>query len=213
VVIAARGADALRQVAGELGGQGLAVPTDVTRLEDLDRLVAAAVDRFGGIDVLVNNAGTSPPAKQIYKVTPEEWQLTMDINVRAAWYLSKAAHSHIKQRGGGAIVNIASTSGLHHDIGLGIYSISKAAVIMLTTVCAKEWARDRIRVNALAPGVVRTELAGPLIQYLESHNEKPNLMNMIGEPEDIARLVRYLATDEARYVTGEVVRIDGGELL
>jgi dehydrogenase/reductase SDR family member 4 len=213
VVIAARGADALRQVAGELGGQGLAVPTDVTRLEDLDRLVAAAVDRFGGIDVLVNNAGTSPPAKQIYKVTPEEWQLTMDINVRAAWYLSKAAHPHIKQRGGGAIVNIASTSGLHHDIGLGIYSISKAAVIMLTTVCAKEWARDRIRVNALAPGVVRTELAGPLIQYLESHNEKPNLMNMIGEPEDIARLVRYLATDEARYVTGEVVRIDGGELL
>ena len=66
---------------------------------------------------------------------------------------------------------------------------------------------------ALAPGVVRTELAGPLIQYLESHNEKPNLMNMIGEPEDIARLVRYLATEEARYVTGEVVRIDGGELL
>ncbi len=213
VVVAARGADTLQQVAGELGGQGLAVPTDVTRLEDLDRLVAAAVERFGGIDVLVNNAGTSPPAKQIYKVTPEEWQQTMDINVRAAWYLSKAAHPHLKQRGGGAIVNIASTSGLHHDIGLGTYSISKAAVIMLTTVCAKEWARDRIRVNALAPGVVRTELAGPLIQYLESHNEKPNLMNMIGEPEDIARLVRYLATDEARYVTGEVVRIDGGELL
>jgi NAD(P)-dependent dehydrogenase (short-subunit alcohol dehydrogenase family) len=213
VVVAARGAGALEQVAGELGGQGLAVPTDVTRLEDLDRLVAAALDRFGGIDVLVNNAGVSPPAKQVYKVTPEEWQQTMDINVRAAWYLSKAVHPHLKQRGGGAIVNIASTSGLHHDIGLGVYSISKAAVIMLTTVCAKEWARDRIRVNALAPGVVRTELAGPLIQYLESHNEKPNLMNMIGEPEDIARLVRYLATEEARYVTGEVVRIDGGELL
>ena len=213
VVVAARGADSLRQVAAELGDRGLAVGTDVTRTEELDRLVAAAVDRFGGIDVLVNNAGVAPPAKQIYKVTPEEWQATMDVNVRAAWYLSGAVHPHLKQRGGGAIVNIASTSGLHHDIGLGVYSVSKAALIMLTTVCAKEWARDRIRVNALAPGVVRTELAGPLIEYLESHDEKPNLMNMIGDPEDIARLVRFLATDEARYITGDVIRIDGGELL
>ena len=213
VVVAARGADSLRQVAAELGDRGLAVATDVTRTEELDRLVAAAVDRFGGIDVLVNNAGVAPPAKQIYKVTPEEWQATMDVNVRAAWYLSRAVHPHLKQRGGGAIVNIASTSGLHHDIGLGVYSVSKAALIMLTTVCAKEWARDRIRVNALAPGVVRTELAGALIEYLESHDEKPNLMNMIGDPEDIARLVRFLATDEARYITGDVIRIDGGELL
>ncbi|MEP7105299.1 MAG: SDR family oxidoreductase [Chloroflexota bacterium] len=213
VAVAARGAESLQQVAAELGDQALAVATDVTRLEDLDRLVAAVVDRFGGIDVLVNNAGVAPPAKQIYRVTPEEWQATMDVNVRAAWYLSRAVHPLMKQRGGGAIVNIASTSGLHHDIGLGIYSISKAALVMLTTVCAKEWARDKIRVNALAPGVVRTELAGPLIQYLESHDEKPNLMNMIGDPEDIARLVRFLATDEARYITGDVIRIDGGELL
>jgi NAD(P)-dependent dehydrogenase (short-subunit alcohol dehydrogenase family) len=163
--------------------------------------------------VLVNNAGVAPPAKQIYKVDPEEWQQTMDINVRAAWYLSKVCHPHMKQRGGGAVVNIASTSGLHHDIGLGIYSISKAAVVMLTTVCAKEWARDHIRVNALAPGIIRTELAGPLIEYITSRDVKPNLMNVIGEPEDIARLVRFLVTDESRLITGDVIRIDAGELL
>jgi NAD(P)-dependent dehydrogenase (short-subunit alcohol dehydrogenase family) len=119
----------------------------------------------------------------------------------------------MKSRGGGAIVNIASTSGLHHDIGLGVYSVSKAAVVMLTNVQAKEWARDRIRVNAIAPGVVRTDLAGDILQYLESHGEKPNPLNMVGEPSDVARLVRYLVSDESRYMTGSVIRIDGGELL
>jgi len=213
VVVAARGQDALEEVAASLDGRGHAVPTDVSRLEDMDRLAAAAVGRFGGIDVLVNNAGMAPPAKQIYKVDADEWQQTMDVNVRAAWYLSKVCHPHLKQRGGGAVVNISSTSGLHHDIGLGVYSISKAALVMLTTVCAKEWARDKIRVNALAPGIIRTELAGPLIEYITSRDLKPNLMNVIGEPEDIARLVRFLVTDESRLITGDVIRIDAGELL
>jgi NAD(P)-dependent dehydrogenase (short-subunit alcohol dehydrogenase family) len=213
VVVAARGADALQEVADSLGDRGLAVPTDVARIEDLDRLVAAAVDRFGGVDVLVNNAGTAPPGKQIYNVSPDEWQTTMDVNLRSAWYLSKLCHPHLKQRGGGAIVNIASTSGLHHDIGLGVYGISKAAVVMLTTVCAKEWARDSIRVNALAPGLIRTELAKPLIAYIDSHGVKPNPMNLIGEPEDIARLVRFLVTEESRLITGDVIRIDAGEII
>ena len=213
VVVAARGAEALQEVAGSLDGRGLAVPTDVASTGDLERLVEKTVERFGGVDVLVNNAGTAPPAKQIYKVTLEEWQTTMDVNLRSAWYLSKLCHPHLKQRGGGAIVNIASTSGLHHDIGLGVYGISKAGVVMLTTVCAKEWARDKIRVNALAPGVIRTELARPLIGYLESHEEKPNPMNLIGEPEDVARLVRFLVTEESRLMTGDILRIDGGEII
>ncbi len=174
VVVAARGKDALEQVARSLDGKGHAVPTDVSRIEDLDRLVAATVEVFGGVDVLVNNAGVAPPAKQIYKVSVEEWESTFDINLRSAWYLSVLCHPHMKQRGGGAIVNIASTSGLHHDIGLGVYGISKAGVAMLTMVCAKEWARDQIRVNALAPGLVRTELARPIIEYVERHGEKPN---------------------------------------
>lgn len=213
VVVAGRTGDALESLAGSLDSHGLAVPTDVSRIEDLDRLVARTVERFGGVDVLVNNAGVAPPAKQIYNVSLEEWQATFDVNLRAPWYLSTLCHPHLKRRGGGAIVNISSTSGLHHDLGLGVYGISKAAVVMLTTVCAKEWARDHIRVNALAPGLVRTELARPIIEYVESHGEKPNVLNMIGEPEDIARLIRYLVTDESRYVTGEVIRIDGGELL
>jgi dehydrogenase/reductase SDR family member 4 len=213
VAVAARGAEALEAVAASLDGRGLAVATDVSKTGDLERLVAATLERFGGIDVLLNNAGTAPPGKQIYNVSLDEWQTTMDVNLRSAWYLSKLCHPHLKQRGGGAIVNIASTSGLHHDIGLGVYGISKAAVVMLTTVCAKEWARDSIRVNALAPGLIRTELSRPLIEYVESHGDKPNPMNLIGDPEDIARLVRFLVTDESRLMTGDVIRIDGGEIL
>lgn len=215
VVLAARSADELKQVEGSIadGARALRVRTDVSKTSDLERLVDTAVKEFGGVDLLLNNAGVMPPAKQIYKVDLEEWERVMAVNVRAPWYLGNLVHRHMKARGGGVVINVASTSGLHHDIGLGVYSISKAAVVMLTNVQAKEWARDRIRVNGIAPGVVRTELATDLLQYLETHGEKPNPMNMVGEPEDISRLVRYLATDESRYMTGSVIRIDGGELL
>ena len=117
------------------------------------------------------------------------------------------------REGGGAIVDVASNSGLHHDVGLGLYGISKAALLMLTTVCAKDWAADRIRVNAVAPGLVRTELAAPIIHDLEVRHMNPNPLNVIGEPVDVARLVRFLASDEARYMTGSVIVMDGGELL
>jgi NAD(P)-dependent dehydrogenase (short-subunit alcohol dehydrogenase family) len=215
LALAARSADDLDKVRASLpkGARSVAVPTDVTKPEDLERLVKTTVDELGGVDVLLNNAGVLPPAKQIYKVDLEEWERVMAINVRAPWYLGNLVHRQMKARGGGVVINVASTSGLHHDIGLGVYSVSKAAVVMLTNVQAKEWARDGIRVNAIAPGVVRTELAGDILRYLDEHGEKPNPMNMVGEPDDIARLVRYLATDESRYMTGSVIRIDGGELL
>jgi len=213
VVVAARHHDTLDKVVNQLDGRGHAVVTDIGKLQDLERLVKATVDKFGGVDILINNAAAAPPAKQIYNVTVDEWQDTMNMNVRSVWYLSKLCHPVMKERGGGAIVNISSTSGLHHDIGLGVYGISKAAVVMLTTVCAKEWARDKIRVNAIAPGIVRTELAQPVIDYIETHGQKPNIMNMIGEPDDIAHVVRFLVSDLSRYVTGDIIRVDGGELL
>jgi NAD(P)-dependent dehydrogenase (short-subunit alcohol dehydrogenase family) len=213
VVLAARSAEELDGVRGSLGGKALAVPTDVSKTDDLERLVEAAVGEFGGVDILVNNAGVLPPAKQIYKVPLDEWEQVMAVNVRAPWYLGNLVRKQMKERGGGVVVNMASTSGLHHDIGLGVYSVSKAGVVMLTNVQAKEWARDNIRVNAIAPGVVRTELAGDIINYLESHDEKPNPLGIVGDPEDVARLVRYLVSDESRYMTGSVIRIDGGELL
>lgn len=215
VALAGREEATLQATARSLpkGGHAVAVRADVADTADLDRLVGEVVKELGGIDILVNNAGLLPPAKQIYKADLDEWQTVMDINLRAPWYLSKLVHPHMKSRGGGAIVNVSSTSGLHHDIGLGVYGISKAGVVMLTEVCAKEWARDGIRVNAIAPGIVKTQLAGSIIEYMQARNMKPNPMNMLGEPEDIAKLVRFLVSDDSRYMTGSIIRIDGGELL
>lgn len=205
----------LQQVAQSLphGSHSCVVAADMAETADLDRLVGRVVEALGGVDILVNNAGFLPEAKQIYRVDLEEWQHVLNVNLRAPWYLSNLVHPHMKARGGGAVVNVSSTSGLHHDIGLGVYGISKAGVVMLTEVCAKEWARDGIRVNCIAPGIVKTELAGSIIEYLQSRNMKPNPMNLYGEPEDIARLVRFLVTDESRFMTGSIIRIDGGELL
>lgn len=213
VALAARDEAALQEVARSFGGaRSLVVAADMSDPADLDRLVDRVVGELGGIDALVNNAGFLPPAKQIYNVDLDEWERVLGVNLRAPWYLSKLCHPHLKERRG-AVVNIASTSGLHHDIGLGVYGISKAGVVMLTEVCAKEWARDGIRVNCIAPGIVKTELAGGIIDYLQQRNLKPNPMNLYGEPEDVARLVRYLVSPESRFMTGSVIRIDGGELL
>ena len=215
VALVGREEATLREVAASLPDESaaLTITADVGEISDLDQLVAQVVDRLGGIDVLVNNAGLMPQAKQIYNADIDEWQQVMNVNLRAPWYLSKLVHPHMRGRGGGAIVNIASTSGLHHDIGLGVYGISKAGVVMLTEVCAKEWARDNIRVNCIAPGTVKTQLAGSIIEFLQGKQMKPNPMNLYGEPEDIAKLVRYLAGDESRFMTGSIIRIDGGELL
>jgi NAD(P)-dependent dehydrogenase (short-subunit alcohol dehydrogenase family) len=215
VAVTARTEAALQEVAASLdsGAGSLAVPADMARTEDLDRLVDEVVERFGKIDILVNNAGLLPEAKQIYDVHVDEWEHVLDVNLRAPWYLSKLVHPHMKSAGGGNIVNISSTSGLHHDIGLGVYGISKAGVVMLTEVCGKEWARDNIRVNCIAPGVVKTELATPVMDYLKKRDLKPNPLNLYGEPEDVAELVRFLVTDSSRYMTGALIRLDGGELL
>jgi dehydrogenase/reductase SDR family protein 4 len=215
VALAGRDQATLDEVASSLPRESaaLALKADVADAADLDRLVAQVVDRLGGVDILINNAGFLPQAKQIYSADLDEWQYVMNVNLRAPWYLSKLVHPHMQARGGGAIVNVASTSGLHHDIGLGVYGISKAGVVMLTEVCAKEWARDHIRVNCVAPGIVKTQLAGSIIEYLQDKQMKPNPMNLYGEPGDIAKLVRFLAGDESRFMTGSIIRIDGGELL
>jgi dehydrogenase/reductase SDR family protein 4 len=215
VALAGRVEATLQEVAQSLppGSRSLVVPADMAETKDLERVVADVVAAMGGVDILVNNAGFYPEPKQIYNVDLVEWQYVMNVNLRAPWYLSKLVYPHMRARGGGAVVNVSSTSGLHHDIGLGVYGVSKAGLVMLTEVCAKEWARDRIRVNCIAPGVVKTQLAGSIIEYLQSHNMKPNPMNLYGEPEDIAGLVRFLVTDESRFMTGSVIRIDGGELL
>jgi NAD(P)-dependent dehydrogenase (short-subunit alcohol dehydrogenase family) len=173
VVLTARSGSDLENVAESLmaqGGTAYVAIADARNEDDLTRVVAETVDIFGGIDILVNNAGVAN-GHPLSDATPEIWDLLMETNLRAPWLLSMLVYPHMKRGGGGAIVNLTSTSGLRADIGLGVYGISKAGVVMLTQVCAKEWARHGIRVNAVAPGLTETDLGAPFIEYLSSRGK------------------------------------------
>jgi NAD(P)-dependent dehydrogenase (short-subunit alcohol dehydrogenase family) len=216
VVATARSGDLLRQVAASLGGAPGRVHTveaDATDDQALEEVVAQALGQFGSIDALVNNAGVLPAARPISEPNSGLWEQTLALNLRSPWLLSTLAHPHLKEAGGGAIVNLVSTAGLRPELGLGIYGISKAGLVMLTKVCAMEWARDGIRVNAVAPGLTDTDMAVPIAAYLESKSKAPTLLGQMIQPEEVARVVHFLVDERGQNMTGGVINIDGGHTL
>ncbi len=213
VVIAARTESQLRATADALtanGGRALAVTADVSSPADLDRLVEETARAFGGVDILVNNAAVEPAYKPIQDVTVEEWDGAFATLLRSCWYLSKLVHPSMKARGGGSIINISSVGGYYHWDEQMLYDLPKAALFKLSHDCAKEWAPDNIRVNTVAPGWVQTDMAAEAIAEMRAAGRQPNLLNRVAEPSEIAELVAYLACEPARFITGEVIRIDGG---
>jgi dehydrogenase/reductase SDR family protein 4 len=215
VVIAARGAEALdrtRKAVEERGRGALAVQTDVANEADLEQLYTAACDAFGGVDVLVNNAATGDEGRELAKLTRDEFDRVLGVNLWAAIRLSQLCRPSMQQRGGGVILNIVSNEAIRPMAGLGIYSPSKAALVNLTQMLAKEWAVDGIRAVCIAPGLVRTELAAPLVKMVEEHGLKLNPLGAIGEPEDIAGLALFLASPAGRFATATTFVVDGGEM-
>lgn len=198
---AERGADVL-PLTGDLGDK--AVP---------GRLVAAAGERFGGLDAVVSNAGIVAPGT-LAELRDEDWDRVFGVNVRCAWLLARAAHPQLKQASG-SFVTIASMSGVEPYPGTGAYSPSKAALIMLVRVLAQEWAADGIRVNAVSPGLFRTAMTEPIYADAQRKAAREALvpMHRIGNPEqDCAGLVEFLVSDDARYLTGQNIVVDGGLL-
>jgi dehydrogenase/reductase SDR family member 4 len=219
VAIAARRPEPLAEAVAAIeatGRRALAVPTNVREPAALRALVDATRSGLGRVDILVNTAGTNPVFGAIADLDERAWDAVMNTNVRAAWQLSVLARAAMLAHGdGGAIVNVASNTGLRPTEGLGAYSVSKAALIMLTKVCAKEWGRDGIRVNAVVPGVIRTEFSRAL--WDDERNLARTVsaaaLGRIGEPREVAGAVVYLASGAASFVTGEAIVLDGGETL
>ena len=183
--------------------------------DDARALAARTVEHFDVIDIIVNNAATNPVFGPLQQQDEGAFAKIMGVNVLGPLELCRASHSVMQSRGGGAIVNIASIGGVSPEPGLGLYSVSKAALISLTKVMAQEWGADGIRANAVCPGLVKTRFSTALWQDPDIAHEvlghQP--IRRIGYPDDVAGLVLFLASDAAAYCTGGVYMADGGYLL
>lgn len=218
VVIASRDAERNRAAAETLRGEGIEVGTiavDITQPGEADRMVAEAVEQLGGrLDIVLNNAGISIH-RPAFEVTDEEWDTVVDLNLTALWKVSIAAGRVMKEQGGGTIVNTGSISSLivNRPQWQPAYNASKAGVHQLTKSLAAEWAEYGIRVNAIAPGYVKTEMAPVDEPRFRQHWIEDAPMKRYATPEEIAPTVVYMASDASAFMTGSVVVIDGGYTL
>jgi NAD(P)-dependent dehydrogenase (short-subunit alcohol dehydrogenase family) len=215
VVVSSRKQVGVQAVADEItaaGGDALAIQAHVGRANDVALLVDQTVETFGRVDIAVNNAATNPHFGPLLTADEAQWDKILDTNAKGCFRVCKAVAPHMETQGGGKIINLASIAGLRPSPGMGVYGISKAAILMLTKILALELGPANIQVNAIAPGVIKTrfsqllwqtpQIADPILGHLP--------LGRFGEPEDVAGLALYLASPAADYVTGAVFVVDGG---
>lgn len=215
VAISSRKQDALEPVADRiraLGRRAVAVAAHNGKADQLAPLVEKVEAELGPIDVLVNNAGTNPVFAPINLVDEAVWDKIFAVNLKGTFLLSKLVADSMLARSTGSIINVASVGGLKPAQGLGAYCVSKAGVIMLTKVCAAEWAPGGLRVNCLAPGLVETRFSKVLIETEAIHQEalRGIPMGRHGQPEEMVGPAIFLASDASSFVNGHVLYADGG---
>jgi len=191
------------------GGEAIAVQADVSKLDQAQALVKAALEAFGRLDILVNNAGTTRD-NLIALMKEEDWDVVLTTNLKSGWNMCKAASRVMMKQRYGRIVNITSVSGLAGQGGQSNYSASKAGVVGLTKALAKELGGRNITVNAVAPGYVPTDLTADLPAEMKDLMIKMTPLGRAGTGEDIANAVAFLASDEASFITGQTLSVDGG---
>ena len=215
VVISSRKEQAIAEVVAQLSSEGieaLPVPANIGKQEDLENLVSKTTSHFGGIDILINNAATNPVFGPIEQVDTVAYEKILNVNLKGPMELGKLCMPSMKSRGSGSIINVSSVEGLSPGNGLGMYSISKAALIMLTKVTANEWARYNIRCNVICPGLIKTKFS----EALTSNEQVMKLamsripMKRAGEANEMAGMALFLASEASSYCTGGVFVADGG---
>ncbi len=196
-------------VAGEIGRGAIGVRANVVESADIDTLMSTVVQKLGRVDVVVNNAGITRDTLMI-RMDEKDWDLVLDINLKGAFLVTKAAARVMMKQRSGRIVNISSVVGLGGNAGQANYAASKAGLIGLTKSAAKELCTRGITVNAVAPGFIETEMTKSLPEAARQAFLGKVLISRPGEPIDVAAAVLFLASDEASYITGQVLTVDGG---
>ena len=215
VVVSSRKAEAVEAVADQItqaGGEASAFAANAGDISDLEALYKHTVDTYGGIDILVNNAAANPVFGPVTKTDAAVFDKIMDVNVKGPFELGKLCYRSMKERGGGSVINISSVGGISPEHFLGIYSVSKAALISLTKVMAKEWGVAGIRANVICPGLIKTKFSEALWsnEQIADSMVKQLPLPRIGTVEDISGLALFLASSASAYSTGAVFTADGG---
>lgn len=212
VMLSSRKHDALEAVADEIGGDTAVCAANAGEPEQAAACVAATVERFGGIDILVNNAATNPYMGKSIDIDLPRYDKTWQVNMRGPVVWIQEAWKQSMQERGGSIINVSSIGGMSIETSIGIYNTTKAALIYATKLFAMELA-PKVRVNAIAPGLVKTDFARALWEPAEEAVAKTVPLKRLGEPDDIAGAALFLASDLSSWVTGTVMVVDGGMLL
>jgi len=217
VALVGRRKEILAAVAKEANGLTLVLAADVSKQSDIDRVLSETSAQFGGLNVLVNNAGILHIGTA-EEISEQQWDETFNINVRGLWLFSRSVLPHMRRAGGGSIINVASVLGINGARKRSAYAPSKGAVVLLTKCMAIDYGHENIRVNALCPSFVETDLTAEVIRKAHDpsavRKERISVhpLGRLGQPEDMAGLVVFLASDESSWMTGAVLPVDGGYL-
>jgi NAD(P)-dependent dehydrogenase (short-subunit alcohol dehydrogenase family) len=217
VALVGRRKERLEETSREIGESALVLAADVSQKDEIARVVEQTAAHFGGLNVLLNNAGVLHigTAEQI---TEAQWDETFNVNVKGLWLLSRGILPHLRKAGGGSIINMASVLGINGAPNRASYAPSKGAVVLLTKCMAIDHGHEHIRVNAICPSFVETDLTATVISQapdpkaVRSARIAAHPIGRLGQPEDIAGLAVYLASDESSWVTGSIFPVDGGYL-
>jgi len=213
VIITAKNHERLEKAVLEIPNS-TGIAADIRNKDDVKNVINKIIEKFGKLDILVNNAGVFPVIKQLHEINEDEWNEVLDVNLTGQFRFTKEAIPYL-QKTSGSIINISSDAGIkaYQGFNADAYSASKAALIILTKCWALEYAKDKIRVNCICPGVVDTDMTKPFLKTQKDiefmNNEHP--IGRIGQPEEIGKAVLYFASDDASWITGAILTVDGGE--
>ena len=195
-----------------MGRKGKEYQVDVSDFGSVQKLVKKVLDEFGRLDILINNAGMNWDGV-VWKMTEEQWDAVINVDLKGTFNFIRAVAPQFKEQKSGRIVNITSINGLRGKFGQTNYSAAKAGAIGLTKAVAKEMGKYSVNVNAVAPGMILTDMFKDLPEEFKQKAAEETVFNRLGEPEDIAHLVTFLSSEKAQHITGEVIKVDGGQYI